>query len=446
MRRTPLYLAIPLAFILLATTFPVAHLSSTTVSAQSGQRTYLILSKTQGKKSTDFAGAINGAGGTVNTNLENIGVVTATSSNSNFAAYMSAVPGVSDVVEDTPVQWISPNERAAEATGVTPQGVNSEPLSGFQWNIPYIRANLTAANGNFGQGARVAVLDSGCNMIHEDLAANIETSSAISFIPGEGVQPLLPGFNHGTHVSGIIAAEINNKGVQGVAPKAKIIPVKVLSEVTGSGSFGQLIAGIEYATSINVDVINMSLGATFDRNNAGGGGLGPLLSALNRAINHATSGGVLVVSAAGNEGVNLNGRLMSIPAQSGNGMAVSATGPTNYAIGDFDRLASYSNYGQSVISVAAPGGDFTRFPVGDWFRDMILSPSGNTTTGYFFAAGTSMAAPHVSGVAALIVGKYGKTKPAQLRSRIQNSAVDILKPGADPETGKGRIDAFAALQ
>ena len=110
---------------------------------------------------------------------------------------------------------------------------------------------------------------------------------------------------------------------------AEIVAVKVLRSDTGSGAFSWIIQGIMYASGpdVQADVINMSLGATFDRINAGGGGSGPLIAALNRAINYATAAGTLCVSAAGNEGVDLNSRIWSIPAQSGNGMAVAATGP-----------------------------------------------------------------------------------------------------------------------
>jgi subtilisin family serine protease len=249
------------------------------------------------------------------------------------------------------------------------------------------------------------------------------------------------GFNHGTHVAGIIAAPINGKGVQGVAPRATIVAVRVL-DGTGSGAWNWILQGIYYAASIRADVINMSLGATFDRINAGGGNTGLFIAALNRVINFATQAGTLCVSAAGNEAVDLNSRLWSIPAQSGTGMAVSATGPVG--LKDFDRLASYSNYGQSVISVAAPGGDFMLYPAPTYAFDMVLSPAG-PKNGYYFAAGTSMAAPHVSGLAALLVGRYGKMSPAQLRSMIEIYAVDILSPGADDATGRGRIDAARTL-
>ena len=131
MRRTPFYVSLCLFIMAALVTFTLS--SGSRATATSANRHYLILAQGQGSGSTSFASYVSAAGGTLRSNLDAIGVVTADSNNPNFAANMALQPGVQAVAEDPEVQWISPNERAVQATGLTPApaGVNSEPFSGF---------------------------------------------------------------------------------------------------------------------------------------------------------------------------------------------------------------------------------------------------------------------------------------------------------------------------
>lgn len=193
-------------------------------------------------------------------------------------------------------------------------------------------------------------------------------------------------------------------------------------------------------------------------------GAGPLVAAMNKAVNYAASRGVLVVSAAGNDDVDHAQSWTFVPAESGSGIAVSSTGPVGFAYGEtnFRRIASYTNYGHSVIHVAAPGGDFV-YPTNEgcslprangtpvtipcWAFDMVLSTSrgsGASTTSYSWAAGTSMAAPAASAVAALIKQKYPTIPLGALKSRLAQSADDEGPRGHDPFYGRGFVNAARA--
>lgn len=368
------------------------------------------------------------------------------------------------VIQQAPV-------RVVEAGVEVDAAITAAPTDDFykyiQWAPQSVSAPAAWAAGYTGAGVRVAVIDGGVHGTHVDLVTRVDTAAARSFATGSACAAQwncdTGTFWHGTHVSGIIAAPANGIGIVGIAPEATIVPVKALHN--GSGSFGSVIAAIVYAASDGrADVINMSLGAVFNR---GGREAAELTSALNRAVNFATSQGALVVSSAGNDALDIDhtGNVIVTPAQSGNGLAVSATGPLGFALGanNFDRFSSYSNWGSSLVSVAGPGGDFAldgnapctlprtvsgTVTIPCWAFDMVISSSRGSSASvasYAWAAGTSMAAPAVAGVAALIKQKYPGISVGALKNRLMNSAVDTGKPGHDPYYGRGYVNAARAI-
>src|SRR2546429_3674515 len=253
--------------------------------------------------------------------------------------------------------------------------------------------------------------------------------------------------SHGTHVASVVAS--NAFRTASIAPGASLIAVKVLNQ-NGAGTFGTVIAGILYATTIGADIINMSLSAYFPKNARGGGQLN---GALAKAVNYAVGHGVFVVVAAGNDGANLDADrdFVSVPAQSGAAFAVSATGPINQV--NFDQLAFYSNFGRSGVAVAAPGGNLLPGtpPVVVDVRDLVLGPCSRQSlaipacaraTFYLFVAGTSAASPHAAGVAALVAGRAGGGLTAgPLPPVLGQSAGDPRKPGGDLFFNPRRVQA-----
>ncbi|MDP2053510.1 MAG: S8 family serine peptidase [Acidobacteriota bacterium] len=427
------------------------------------QQTYVISARAWGPAQ---AAAVAEAGGTVVFGHDGAGVGVATSSAPDFAARLRASDAITSVEADQVIQWQLPTATVELDEAFTNPPNDDTFFNGIQWAPQAIDAPAAWASGCTGNGVRVAILDGGIHSTHVDLVANLDVAASRSFVSGTNFNQDTGTFWHGTHVAGIVAAADNGIGTVGIAPQARLIGVKVLHN--GRGGFGGVIQGIVYAATPlavgggGADIINMSLGAVFPKNEPGAG---QLVAAMNKAVNYANRFGVLVVSAAGNNGLDLDhsGNIITVPAESGAGVAVSATAPIGWATGatDFDRPTSYTNYGTSVINVSAPGGDsalpgneFCTRPTTTgsitrpcWVFDLVFSTVRGTSNGaYGWAAGTSMAAPAASAVAAIIKQKNPNISLGALKTALQNSAIDAGKNGADPFHGKGWVNALRACQ
>jgi type VII secretion-associated serine protease mycosin len=263
-----------------------------------------------------------------------------------------------------------------------------------------------------GQGVTVAVVDTGIDLDHPDLQARLVSGK--TFV--DGTSSADDDYGHGTHVAGIVAAVANNGGVIGVAPEANLMPVKVLDS-SGSGSLYDVAQGIEWAADHGADIINLSLGTVYDS------------YTVEDAVDYAYDKGALVVAAGGNCGGSTyyyNGcdyqNQTFYPGAYGHAMSVAATDSS-------DARASSSNQG-SYIEIAAPGSSVYSTYYGG---------------GYAYMSGTSMATPHVSGLAALIWSQHPTWTNKQVRARIRATAVDLGASGWDQSFGYGRIDAAAAM-
>jgi len=387
-------------------------------------------------------------GGTVRAVLGEIDAVLVTGT-SEFLMSMEGVKGFEMAIPDATVNWLPDVQRVTfegESIG------DDEPFSWYQWDMTAIDAAGAWDAGYTGSGVRVAVLDTGIDVAHPDLVENINFALSTSFVPSEPT--IDDGDGHGTNVAGIIAAADNEYGVIGVAPNAEIVALKVLS-ASGSGSFGWMLNAILYAVACDVDIVNMSLGAYLDKGGfydddgtwVGANEVAAFLNLVKQTINYADAQGVLVIASAGNDALNGQGDsgLVHCPSDIGAAVCVSATGPIGWALDptvSLDDVATYTNYGPQ-IDFAAPGGNFD--PTVDYYwYDFVM----NCTNGQWYAwyAGTSQAAPHVAGVAALIVEKNGgDMKPSQILRELRQTADDLGKPGQDITFGYGRVNAAQAV-
>jgi subtilisin family serine protease len=409
--------------------------------------TFIVSSQSWGKKQER---AVDKLGGKVTFSHKATGIAFIDSDNPDFIENAKANKIFLEAFADESVQWQKPMNNV-EASTIDPA---LEFLYPLQWHLPAIDADDAWAAGCTGAGVRVGIIDGGIFSDHPDLIPNLDVSASRSFVPDYGFDEDVGPFWHGTHVAGIVAAANNEGGVLGVAPEATIVGIKALHN--GSGDFSWLFRAILYATDeADVDIINMSLGAAFPKSSTGAGNFAAL---LNRVMNYAARNGVLAVSAAGNDGLNWDHSFdwITVPAESGNGVAVSATAPIGWAAAgnmDFDRPASYTNFGQSLVHVSAPGGDFVypgseacAFGFPCWVFDMVLSTTrGSDADGsYGWAAGTSMAAPVAAGVAALIKANNPGMSVGALKNALASTAVDSGQSGHDMFHGRGWVNAMNA--
>lgn len=332
-------------------------------------------------------------------------------------------------VDVAPVLFARVNENAIEAIQRAPgvasvsRDIEVETFDQtVDWGVERVEGP-TAADGVDESGTRVAVIDTGVDYDHEDFGDAVAWgANTVGDTTIEGRTAADDGNGHGTHVAGAVAARNNDRGVVGVAPQSSVYAMKALDD-DGTGQVSDVIEAIDLAvkgpdgtvgTADDADVLSMSFGAS--------SGSSALQDALAGASNHA-----LLVAAAGNNGDgDPDTNTVSYPAKYESVIAVAATNRN-------DETTTWSAEG-SEVELAAPGADISSTYPGDEYRSF---------------SGTSMAAPHVSGTAALVIAGEqaddGEFDPALVRDRLQESTVDIESDGVDSLSGYGLLQADTAV-
>ena len=343
-------------------------------------------------------------------------------------AALGAHPAV-EIAEPDAEMHVPPVEIVSFAeAGPSWEGFPDDPKYKFQWHLRQI-GMPEAWKQQDGEGVVVAVLDTGVAYeqfgkyhLVEDLDG-IPFEKPFDFVDNDAHAN--DGHGHGTHVTGTIAQRTHNgKGVAGVARAVKIMPLKVLG-ADGRGSVAGIADAIRYAADEGADVINMSLGGPFPSR------------IMKKAIEYAHAKGVVIVAAAGNESRSKVGYPAAYPGV----IAVSAT--------QYDESTTfYSNYGKDV-DIAAPGGNTRVDQNGDGMPDGVLQNTiaigDPTRSDYFGYMGTSMASPHVAGVAALVVAE-GVTDPHEVeRVLVETARRPAAKKYDRDRYGAGIVDAPAAI-
>lgn len=313
-----------------------------------------------------------------------------------------------------PVTLVNMSTEQALHLAKNPHIKNIEPNADVQalgqsvpWGVSHVQGTEGHTEGFTGQGVKVAILDTGIDRSHEDLSSNVIGGYSV-FTDDANKDPFYDGSSHGTHVAGTVVALNNTLGVLGIAYSAELYSVKVLNN-DGSGSYAGIAQGIEWAVENKMDIINMSLGGSQSS------------SILEQWCQIAYDSGILVIAAAGNNGRrNGQGDTVGYPAKYDSVIAVAAIDQSN-------NRASFSSHGPAV-ELSAPG------------VEILSTTPGNLYSSY---NGTSMASPHVAGVAALVWQAKPELTNSKLRQLLNDSALQL---GASNHYGYGLVQALTAIQ
>lgn len=447
---------------------------------------YVLMGKT-GSLPANLEALVGASGGKVIRTVPEIGVAIVESAEPNFAEAASSIPGIEVAEDESIILAPQPSSLVVEGSEST-SGRDPSDAKFFdvaQWNMRVIRADKAWKKELGDNRVEVAVLDTGIDYTHQELAGKVDMTKSKAFFKESGpLPPTLPknfkaaefvDFNgHGTHVAAIIAAE--GISVAGVAPHVTLIAVKVGGR-DGFAKWSTIMEAVVYAANVRADVINMSFGERLARNRKN---TQKLIVGLTRAVQFAHDRGAILVASAGNEGINwdTNTGEIKLPAMIEGVLGASATGPFFGANPDALAVAPvngvplpYTDHGFTIVDFAAPGGSFTDYTVdpvtgnpapGGMPVDAIISAcsrfierlAGNPNIfpcqsgkANIFLLGTSMSAAHVSGVAALIDSvKGGGLNGDQLFDILTKTAADRGAPGRDGFYGYGRVDALAGVE
>lgn len=407
-----------------------------TASAADGEVQYIV--RASGNGSRD---AVADAGFTVRHELAEGSVLVVTGP-ADAAADLESIGGVSAANPDVTVELDQP-EVSAEAD---PEELPSDgaELSDLQWDKD-VTDVFPAHEYATGEGTSVAIIDTGIDLDHPDLG-NVNEELGRAFVLDDDVPEIGPddSGSHGTHVAGTVGAT-GAAGVVGTAPDTELIPIRVFP-ADGGASFGDILAGIDYAAEVGADAANFSLGIPGVQEP--GVDLNKLKAEVQTVFQSVARRGTAITGSAGNDSGSLQGSGFTLPNSVPAVMTVSATSPA-------DTLSFYSNFGTSDIDVAAPGGWYETaartlgeegepgdipFP-----QNGVLSTIPTDLGTYDYLSGTSMAAPQVAGLVALVRELEPDANANQVEQAIKQGA-ELANGSSDQEFGAGRINALNTVE